>query len=130
MHNSATGSLFVLANHTKREVVIPREIGLEPQQRFHLGFDGSLSDALYVLTCNEWGQAGDFPNAGEACGRWAGDDVFVVGSTSESTYRSAFYSYTNVSDLVREAFTKLLDVEYEEIISGTLSIGWKRKDLF
>lgn len=130
MRRVSTGSLFVLANHTKREVVIPRDIGLEPQQRFHLGFDGSLSDALYVLTCNEWGQAGDFPNAGEACGRWAGDDVFVIGSASRFSYRSAFLAYTNVSNLVREAFTKLLDIEYEEIISGNLSVGWKRKDLF
>ena len=130
MHSTATGSLFVLANHTKREVVIPRHIGLEPQQRFHLGFDGSLSDALYVLTCANWGDLGDLPSASEACGRWARDSVSVVSNASKSTYRSAFFTYTDVSDLVREAFTKLFDIEYEEVVSGSLLIGWKRKDLF
>lgn len=129
MRRPTTEGLFLLVNRTKEEVVIPRDIGLEPQQRFHLGTDGSLADALYVLTCADWGGTGDLPNVGEACGRWAGDSVAILSNRS-SGYRLAYATYANVSDLVREAFTKLFDIEYEEIVVGTLSIGWKRKDLF
>lgn len=119
----------MLVNWDKKEVVFPRDIGLEPQQRFHLGTDGSLADALYVLTCADWGGTGDLPNVGEACGHWAGDSVSIISNRSDG-YRIASNAYTNVGGLVREAFTKLFDIEYEEITVGALSIGWKRKDLF
>lgn len=129
MRRPVTEGRFLLVNRDKKEFVSPRSIGLEPQQRFHLGFDGSLSDALYVLTCADWGGTGDLPNVGEACGRWAGDNVSIVSNRS-GDYRLVANTYISVGNLVREAFTKLFDIEYEEIISGTLSIGWKRKDLF
>lgn len=125
--------IFLLVNWDKKEVVFPRDIGLEPQQRFHLGTDGSLADALYVLTCADWEGPDELPNVGEACGRWAGDAVSIISNRSDRyrlAYRLASNTYDNVGDLVREAFTKLFDIEYEEITVGTFSVGWKRKDLF
>jgi hypothetical protein len=125
---------FILANHTKQEVVVPRDIGLEPSQRFHVGFDGSLADAMYILTSLHWQDKGaDWPKVNDACGRWAGDKVIVLSDNDEDkryiNYAVMRYRYENISHLVREAFSSLFGIQYEEVKSGESSVGWKRLDL-
>ena len=122
---------YILVNKDKEEVVFPRYLGLETGQRFHVGYDGSLADALYLLTVvpNDSEVTGDWPTIEGLTGRWSGDRVAVIGSeNSASLYRYASVNYKNVSDLVRDGFTKLFGIEYEHSLVATQDI-WKRTDL-
>lgn len=122
--------MYLLVNNTKREVVVPREIGTEPGQRFHVGFDGSVADALYILTSSSWGGDDEWPKVNDVCGSWAGDSVAVISDEKPSEYATKRYGYKDISPEVREVFTALFGIEYEEItISGNVHIGWKRVDL-
>lgn len=117
---------FLLVNKDKLEIVVPRDIGVEPQQRYHTGYDGSPADALYILTCQDWGEGADWPKVNEACGRWSGDRVEVVSSAVEA-YNLLRYSCTNISEMVRNAFTDLFGIEYREVTVGDFSY-WERVD--
>ena len=122
---------YILVNKDKEEVVLPKHLGLETGQRFHIGYDGSLADALYLLTVvpNDSEVTGDWPTIEGLTGRWSGDRVSVVGSVNdESLYRYASVNYKNVSDLVRDGFTKLFGIEYEHSTVASQDI-WKRTDL-
>lgn len=122
---------FILVSQTAEEVVFPVDVGLEPGQRFHLGIDGSLSDALYLLTVkpNVVDVEGDFPHIDGFTGRWAGHEVAVIGSLSAvDFYRYASAKYENVSHLVRDGFTQLFGIEFEQSVVGEQNV-WKRVGL-
>lgn len=78
------GQYHVLANLDKMEVVVPHALGLGLKQREHVGaFDGTLADALYVLTMTSPARGGgDFPQV-SISGRWAGDRCIVLGDYTE-----------------------------------------------
>jgi hypothetical protein len=117
------GQYHKLVNLDKQEQVSPYAIGLLGKQFEHTGSIGGLSDALYLLTMTspESG-GGDFPLT-EVSGRWAGDRVLVVGDyTPENavpgyagdTSKLYYQNWLDISDKVREAFTTIFDIAYEE----------------
>lgn len=80
------GQYHVLVNYDKKEVVVPHGLGLGLKQWEHLGeFNGTLADALYVLTMTSPARGGgDLPQTAIS-GRWAGDRCFVYGDYTEDS---------------------------------------------
>lgn len=117
------GQYHKLVNLDKQEQVSPYAIGLLGKQYEHTGSPGGLSDALYLLTMISPEQGGgDFPLT-EVSGRWAGDRVVVVGDyTQENAVpgyegdTSKLYEaeFSDISDKVREAFSQIFEIAYEE----------------
>lgn len=119
------GQYHILVNLDKREYVHPHELGLGLKQYEHTGFEGSLSDAMYLLSMSspESG-GGDFPKIENVSGRWCGDRIVIVGDytpenaipnvpDSHTLYEIAIANYTNISDSIRSAFEKIYDIRYE-----------------
>jgi hypothetical protein len=131
------GQYHILVNIDKKEVVIPHDIGLGARQYEQTGAEGSLSDAMYLLSMSSpEGGGGDFPNIENVSGRWCGDRIVIVGDytpadaipgflDSDSLYEIAIRNYTNISEKIREAFGKIFDIEYEKDSLGI----WKRDAL-
>ena len=131
------GQYHILVNIDKKEVVIPHDIGLGARQYEQTGVEGSLSDAMYLLSMSSpEGGGGDFPEVIDVSGRWCGDRIVVVGDytradaipgflDSDSLYEIAIRNYTNISEKIREAFGKIFDIEYEKDSLGI----WKRDAL-
>lgn len=117
------GQYHKLVNLDKQEQVSPYAIGLLGKQYEHTGSPGGLSDALYLLTMiSPASGGGDFPLT-EASGRWAGDRVVVVGDyTMENavpgydgdTSKLYYAEFADISDKVREAFSQIFEIAYEE----------------
>lgn len=117
------GQYHKLVNLDKQEMVNPYSIGLLGKQYEHTASPGGLSDALYLLTMISPEQGGgDFPLT-EASGRWAGDRVVVVGDYTQEnaipgyagdTSKLYFEDWLDISDKVREAFSKIFEIAYEE----------------
>lgn len=80
------GQYHVLANLDKREVVVPHALGLGLKQREHVGaFDGTLADALYILTMTSPARGGGDFDRVSISGRWAGDRCVVLGDYTEDS---------------------------------------------
>jgi hypothetical protein len=117
------GQYHKLVNLDKQEQVSPYAIGLLGKQFEHTGSPGGLSDALYLLTMiSPESGGGDFPLT-EASGRWAGDRVVVVGDYTQenavpgyegNTSELYYADWLDISDKVREAFSKIFEIAYEE----------------
>jgi hypothetical protein len=130
------GQYHILVNLDKQEIVHPHDIGLGLKQYEHNGaFNGSLSDAMYVLvmTSPESG-GGDFPMTAIS-GRWVGDRVVILGDYTQDNsipgisgeselYQIANKTYDNISGKVRDAFEKIYEVTYEQTDYGW---GQRRK---
>jgi hypothetical protein len=131
------GQYHVLANLDKREVVVPHALGLGLKQREHVGaFDGTLADALYILTMTSPARGGgDFEQV-SISGRWAGDRCVVLGDYTEdsdlpnvpdasSLYREACdegSDWTDISEKVVNDLGKLFGFR----MTGT-GWGWRRR---
>lgn len=125
------GQYHVLVNVDKKEVVTPHELGLGLKQWEHLGeFNGTLADALYVLTMTSPARGGgDLPET-TISGRWAGDRCFVYGDyTQESDLPDGIYDqvhgkldsdFTEIGQLVSEELGKIFGFRME-------GEGWKRR---
>lgn len=120
------GQYHVLTNYDKKETVSPHDLGLGLKQWEHLGeFNGTLADALYILTMASPARGGgDLPQTAIS-GRWAGDRCFVLGDyTEESDLPEGMLqqikseSYTEIGELVAEELGKVFGFHME----GT---GWK-----
>lgn len=128
------GQYHKLVNLDKQETVSPYSIGLLGKQYEHTGSPGGLSDVLYLLTMTSVEQGGgDFP-ATEISGRWVGDRVVVVGDYTNanaipgyagdtSTLYSDSEDWLDISDKVREAFSKIYEIVYvaDEMFEGSFS---------
>ena len=125
------GQYHVLVNYDKKEVVVPHGLGLGLKQYEHTGeYNGTLADAMYLLVMTSPARGGgDFPST-NISSRWAGDRVLVVGDYTEdsdvpsipsvgSLYNES-ESYTDITDLVAEAFEQVFRVK----VSGE---GWKKR---
>jgi hypothetical protein len=79
------GQYHKLVNLDKQEVVDPHGLGFGSKQHEHTGpFDGSLSDAIYLLVMSSPNRGGgDWASTGGVSGRWCGDRVVVVGDYTE-----------------------------------------------
>lgn len=129
------GQYHILVNLDKREIVNPHNIGLGLKQYEHTGIEGSLSDAMYLLVMSSPASGGgDFPEIEGMSGRWCGDRVVVLGDytlpnaipgveDANALYDIASRAYTDISDGVRKAFTKIFDIDYAE---SPLGFGWNR----
>jgi hypothetical protein len=125
------GQYHVLVNLDKEEVVSPHGLGLGLKQYEHLGeFNGTLADAMYILTMTSPNRGnGDLPDTGIS-GRWAGDRVVVVGDyTSDadlpnypnaSLLFNATDKWVDITDLVATAFESVFRIK----ITGE---GWKTR---
>jgi len=130
------GQYHRLVNLDKQEWVDPNGLGLGAKQYEHTGVDGSLADAMYVLTMtspNEGG--GDFPHT-EVSGRWVGDRVVIVGDYTRTNaipgvdganaiYELAQAQYLDITPQIRDAFEKIFEIAYVEKQVGTSSF-WSR----
>lgn len=129
------GQYHVLANLDKYEVVVPHALGLGLKQREHVGaFDGTLADALYILTMTSPARGGgDFPEV-SISGRWAGDRVVVLGDYTEDSDLPAFgnagglyeaacredSAWTDISEQVADDLGEIFGFRME-------GDGWKRR---
>lgn len=122
------GQYHVLVNYDKKETVSPHNLGLGLKQWEHLGeFNGTLADALYILTMTSPARGGgDLPETAIS-GRWAGDRCFVYGDYTEATdlpdgiYESIkLDKYTEIGELVAEEMGKVFGFRME-------GSGWKTR---
>ena len=122
------GQYHVLVNYDKKETVSPHNLGLGLKQWEHLGeFNGTLADALYVLTMTSPARGGgDLPETAIS-GRWAGDRCFVYGDYTEASdlptgiYESMkLDNYTEIGELVAEEMGKVFGFRME-------GDGWKNR---
>ena len=125
------GQYHVLVNLDKQEVVHPHGLGLGSKQYEHNGeFNGTLADAMYILTMTSPARGGgDYPITAVSA-RWAGDRVVVLGDYTDDKdlpnvpNASKIYGQTeffdDITDLVADAFETVFRIKVE----GT---GWKRR---
>ena len=125
------GQYHVLVNLDKKEVVTPHGLGLGLKQWEHIGTEGSLPDAMYVLTMTSPARGGgDLPETGIS-GRWAGDRVLIVGDYTEDSDLPSYPNFgkvygesdnwNDITDFVADAFKTIFNLN----ITGD---GWKRRE--
>lgn len=123
------GQYHVLVNYDKKETVSPHNLGLGLKQWEHLGeFNGTLADALYVLTMTSPARGGgDLPETAIS-GRWAGDRCFVYGDYTEMSDLPEGM-YEGISGKLETEFTEIGEVvaiELGKIFEFTMEgTGWK-----
>lgn len=122
------GQYHKLVNLDKREYVSPLDLGLGSKQYEQVGgFDGSLADAMYILTMTSPARGGgDFPMT-DVSTRWAGDRVVIVGDYSVDDDLPTYFkfgevygqcaeggTFEDITPMIRDAFFKVFQIEYEE----------------
>ena len=136
------GQYHKVVNLAKKEYIHAHKIGVGLKLWEQVGFEGSTADVLFFLLASSSGRGGGdvetkIPGI---LGRWAGDQVAVLGDYSEpddipGIDAKAVYkkcrdvseggddSYTDISDLlvpfINEQFDTKLDVTHE---------GWRQRD--
>lgn len=132
------GQYHRLVNIDKQEVVDPHGLGLGSKQwEGQVGCEGSLADAMYVLTMTSPGEGGgDLPHT-DISGRWCGDRVLIVGDYTKPdavqgfTGADAIYQlsqtpqYKDITGEVRDAFSKIFEIAYVQENIGSHTF-WKR----
>ena len=122
------GQYHILVNLDKKEKVHPYGIGLGMKQWEHLGdFNGTLSDAMYLLCMSSPASGGgDLPRT-VVSGRWCGDRVLILGDytafggihglskeETESLWKDvSSNAYFDISEYVAEAFQEAFQVEID-----------------
>jgi len=125
------GQYHVLVNYDKKETVVPHALGLGLKQWEHLGeFNGTLADALYVLTMTSPNRGGGDLPASPISGRWAGDRCFVYGDYPEDSDLPNIPNggslpiegegWTDISDEVADELGKMFGFRME-------GDGWKQR---
>ena len=144
------GQYHKLVNITKKEYVNPYAIGLGAKHLEGIGFEGSMGDVMYLLSIaqgNERRGGGD-AEGHNYLGRWAGDEVVVVGDYyTEKTDNPKFAflynvdvskdgkKYKDISSSIRGMLTKVMKVKFKKEIyttrylDGTVtkSTHWNRR---
>jgi len=132
------GQYHRLVNIDKQEVVDPHGLGLGSKQwENQVGGEGSLADAMYVLTMTSPDAGGgDLPRT-NISGRWCGDRVLIVGDYTEPDAVPGFIGadaiyqlsttpqYKDITGEVRDAFTKIYEIVYVQENIGSHTF-WKR----
>ena len=94
------GQYHKLINITKKEYIVGHDIGINLKHYEQIGFEGSMADVLYCLMIaqgNDYRGGGDV-SGHKAIGRWAGDQVAIVGDYY--TEEGDNYKYKNLYDIV------------------------------
>lgn len=141
------GQYHKLVNITKKEYVNPYSIGLGAKHLEGVGFEGSMGDVMYLLSIaqgNERRGGGD-AEGHNYLGRWAGDEVVVVGDYYEENddnpkFKGLYYvdedkKYKDISSSIRGMLTKVMKVKFKKDIytcrhlDGTVtkSTHWNRR---
>ena len=110
------GQYHKLINVTKKEYVSGFDIGMMAKHYEQMGFQGSMADVLYCLMIaqgNEKRGGGD-TDGHDFIGRWAGDDVAVVGDYYIES--SDYYKYRDLYRIVED------DKHYKNISSSIRSM--------
>jgi hypothetical protein len=77
------GQYHITVNLTKKEFLSPHKLGLGLKLLEQTWGQGSIGDVLIaLLACSNGRGGGDFPDC-EGIGRWAGDQIVVVGDYAE-----------------------------------------------
>lgn len=132
------GQYHKLVNLDKKEFVDPHGLGLGAKQYEHTGaFEGSLSDAMYVLTMSSPASGGgDFPMT-DVSGRWCGDRVVILGDYTDRIpgidYGSEIYAflgaegggYVDITPQIRTAFETIFNVSYTSRTMGVGEHSWE-----
>ena len=106
------GQYHKLINITKKEFVVGHDIGINLKHYEQIGFEGSMADVLYCLMIaqgNERRGGGDV-DGHKAIGRWAGDQVAIVGDYYTEDTDNPFLK--NLYDIVED------DKHYKNISSS------------
>jgi len=119
------GQYFVAANHTKKEFVCPWCVGgVAKLVEWMLNPQAAILP--YLLRRSDGSGGGDIedPSAVEYAGRWAGEDVELLGDYEGdgSAYRQVYETYANISpDAVAEILAALGigDIGLEVGVCGT-----------
>jgi hypothetical protein len=123
------GQYHRLVNLDKREWVNPHGLGLGSKQHEHTGaFNGSLSDAMYLLVMSSPARGGGDWQVTEVSGRWCGDRVVVLGDYTEdadiSNVKNASAldaqiekEFVDITPKVRDAFKVVFELDYELKVS-------------
>ena len=96
------GQYHKLINITKKEYIVGHDIGINLKHYEQIGFEGSMADVLYCLMIaqgNDYRGGGDV-SGHKAIGRWAGDQVAIVGDYY--TEEGDNYKYKNLYDIVED----------------------------
>ena len=110
------GQYHNLINITKKEFVSGWDTGMMAKHYEQMGFQGSMADILYCLMIaqgNEKRGGGD-TDGHDFIGRWAGDDIAVVGDYY--TENSDYWKYRDLYDKVEK------DENYTNISSSIRSM--------
>ena len=94
------GQYHKLINITKKEYIVGHDIGINLKHYEQIGFEGSMADVLYCLMIaqgNDYRGGGDV-SGHKAIGRWAGDQVAIVGDYY--TEEGDNYKYKNLYHIV------------------------------
>ena len=108
------GQYHKLINITKKEFVVGYDIGILAKHYEQIGFEGSMADVIYCLMI---AQGDDRRGGGDVSGhkfigRWAGDNVAIVGDyydqhTDKPEYKALYdlvetdKHYKNISPSIR-----------------------------
>ena len=110
------GQYHKLINVTKKEYVSGWDTGMMAKHYEQMGFQGSMADVLYCLMIaqgNEKRGGGD-TDGHDFIGRWAGDDIAVVGDYYIES--SDYYKYKDLYRIVED------DKHYKNISSSIRSM--------
>lgn len=122
------GQYHKLVNIDRGEYIAPHSLFIGAKQYEHTGYEGSLSDILYIaLMTSPARGGGDFPLT-ELSGRWAGDRVVVLGDYTEDQdlphvhKASELYlqtahdnpkAFIDISDMAMDALRRIWPKHYE-----------------
>ena|ERR1700732_505491 len=109
------GQYFIAVNKTKQEVVRSWDIG-GLAKLFEWCANKEAGIFPYLLRKSNEGGGGDIEIENpQYAGRWAGDEIYLVGDYDESgLYEKACFDYRNIAEgLIKEynAFIKLPDLQ-------------------
>ena len=103
-------------NVTKKEYVQPWDIGgMAKLWEWCVGRTAGIFP--YLLRKSNWRGGGDIPFAAPSyAGRWAGDEVYLVGDYDESSlYETARTSYRNISRELAAEYNLFVEVDTNKL---------------
>lgn len=123
------GQYFVAVNHSKKEYACPWCLG-GTAKLWEWCIQPTAGIFPYLLRKSSGLGGGDVENPEQAqyAGRWAGDQVELVGDYDESNgFQQAFAEYTNISPALAAEFNQFMGVGEGELQGGLCGTCSERK---
>jgi len=103
------GQYYVLVNLTKKEIVCPWCIG-GFAKLWEWCVNKQAGILPFLLRKSSEGGGGDIKKEYETAGRWAGDNVVLIGDYDESgLFEEAFENYRNISGILVEEYNDFIE---------------------